>query len=109
VWDTARVAMSDVMFKRDADLAEVRGVVGHEMGHYVRGHVVVFGLAYGLLALVFFFVVDRLFPWTARVLGAEGVTGLADPAGLPEIGVVLAVLFLIATPLTSSVSRIAES
>jgi STE24 endopeptidase len=36
---SARVAMSDVMFKKDADLAEVRGVVGHEMGHYVRGHV----------------------------------------------------------------------
>jgi STE24 endopeptidase len=109
LFGTARVAMSDVMFKKDADLAEVRGVVGHEMGHYVRGHTVAFGLAYGLLALVFFFVVDRLFPWTARALGAKGVTGLADPAGAPVIGAILAVLFLIATPLTNSVSRIAES
>ncbi|HEX4709127.1 M48 family metallopeptidase [Phenylobacterium sp.] len=109
LFGTARVAMSDVMFKKDADLAEVRGVVGHEMGHYVRGHTFAFGLAYGLLALAFFFLVDRLFPWTARMLGAKGVTGLADPAGLPVIGVILAVLFLIATPLTNSVARIAES
>ena len=109
LFGTARVAMSDVMFKKDADLAEVRGVVGHEMGHYVRGHIFIFGLAYGLLALVAFFLVDRLFPWTARVLGAKGVTGVADPAGLPVIGVIFAVISLIATPLSNAVSRIAES
>ena len=38
---SARVAMSDVMFSKGADIAEVRGVVGHEMGHYKLGHVFV--------------------------------------------------------------------
>ena len=33
LFGSARVAMSDVMFAKGADLAEVRGVVGHEMGH----------------------------------------------------------------------------
>ena len=106
---SARVAMSDVMFKKDADLAEVRGVVGHEMGHYVRGHIFWFALAYGAMALVCFFLVDRLFPWTAARLGAKGVTGIADPAGLPVIGVIFTVLALIGTPLTNSVSRIGEA
>jgi STE24 endopeptidase len=36
LFGSARVAMSDTMFKQGADLAEVRGVVGHEMGHYAH-------------------------------------------------------------------------
>lgn len=109
LFGTARVAMSDVMFQKDADLAEVRGVVGHEMGHYVRGHIFISALEYALLSLVGFFLIDRLFPVAARWLGAQGVTGIADPAGLPVIGVIIAVLALLATPLTNSMSRIAEA
>jgi STE24 endopeptidase len=104
-----RVAMSDVMFKKDADVAEVKGVVGHEMGHYVHGHVPLAGLEFGLLALVAFFLVDRLFPLAARLLGAKGVTGLADPAGLPVVSVIFAVLGLLATPVTNSMSRWSEA
>ena len=106
---TARIAMSDVMFKKDADIAEVRAVVGHEMGHYVRGHIMIYATLYGLLALIAFFLTDRLFPRVATMLGAKGVQGIADPAGLPVLGVIFAVIGLIATPLTSSVSRIGES
>jgi len=106
---TARVAMSDVMFKKDADIAEVRAVVGHEMGHYVRGHIMIFALLYGLMALIAFFLADRLFPRIAGLLGAKGVQGIGDPAGLPVLGVIFAVIGLVATPLTSSVSRIGES
>jgi STE24 endopeptidase len=102
---TVRVAMSDVMFKKDADLAEVRGVVGHEMGHYVGGHIFLIGAEYGLFAMVAFFLVDRLFPFAARLLGAKGVKGLADPAGLPVAGALFAVLSLIATPLSNTATR----
>ena len=106
---TARIAMSDVMFKKDADIAEVRGVVGHEMGHYARGHILFFAAAFGVMALIAFYLVDRLFPRVAALMGAKGVRDLSDPAGLPVIGVILAVLGLIATPLTNSVTRIGES
>jgi STE24 endopeptidase len=106
---TARVALSDVMFKRDADLAEVRGVVGHEMGHYVRGHILWMGAAFGVLAMLAMFLVDRLFPWTARLMGARGVTSVADPAGLPVLTTILSVLALLGTPLSNSVTRIGEA
>ena len=109
LFGTARVAMSDVMFKKDADLAEVRGVVGHEMGHYVRGHILWDAFAYGVLALIGFYLVGRLFPRAARMLGAKGVTSLADPAGLPVIGVIISVLAFVATPLTSSITRFSEA
>jgi STE24 endopeptidase len=109
VGGTARVAMSDVMFKKDADLAEVRGVVGHEMGHYVRGHIFLLGAEFGLFAMAGFFLIDRLFPFAARLFGAKGVTGLADPAGLPVAGALFAVLSLIATPLSNTATRWDES
>ncbi|HEX3366931.1 M48 family metalloprotease [Phenylobacterium sp.] len=104
-----RIAMSDVMFKKDADLAEVKGVVGHEMGHYVHGHVPLGALEFGLVALAGFFLLDRMFPWAARLLGAKGVTGLSDPAGLPVVAVIFAVLALLATPLINSMSRYTEA
>jgi STE24 endopeptidase len=106
---TARIAMSDVMFKKGADLAEVRGVVGHEMGHYVHRHSLWIAAAYGLLALAAFFLVDRLFPLALRLTGAQGVTGLADPAGFPVISMIITVLALLATPITNSITRIAEA
>jgi STE24 endopeptidase len=109
LFGTARVAMSDVMFQKDADRAEIRGVVGHEMGHYKRGHILWFTLAYGLLAMAAFFLIDRLFPVVLRWTGAKGVGGLADPAGYPVIGIIVTVLALLATPITNSIVRIAES
>ena len=109
LFGTARVAMSDTMFKKGADLAEVRGVVGHEMGHYAHHHALWIAGVMSLLAVVAFFLVDRLFNPVAALLGAESVRGLADPAGLPVLSVILAVLSLLGTPLTNSLIRIAES
>jgi STE24 endopeptidase len=106
---TARIAMSDVMFKKGADLAEVRGVVGHEMGHYARGHAILMATAFGLLALAAFFLVDRLFPRVLRWTGAKGVTGLADPAGFPVIAIIFTALGLLSTPIHSGVTRLAEA
>lgn len=106
---TARIAMSDVMFAKGADLAEVKAVVGHEMGHFVEGHPLRMALEFGALALVGFFLVDRLFPVAAQLAGANGVTGISDPAGFPVIGILLAVLGLLATPIYASISRIAET
>ncbi|WP_303763292.1 M48 family metalloprotease, partial [Sphingobium yanoikuyae] len=57
LFGTARVAMSDTMFKRGADLAEVRGVVGHEMGHYAEHHVLWLAGGMSLLAMLLFFLV----------------------------------------------------
>jgi STE24 endopeptidase len=109
LFGSARIAMSDTMFKKGADLAEVRGVVGHEMGHYARGHSLWITGTFSLLAMLAFFIVDRLFVPTQRLLGAGGVMGIADPAGLPVLSVILAVLALLGTPIINSVIREIES
>lgn len=109
LFGTARVAMSDTMFAKGADVPEVRAVVGHEMGHYVLHHVLWSAFGMGALTLLGFFMVDRLFP-TIRVLTrAKGVGVIADPAGMPIIGMILTVLSLIATPLQNWVSRSMEA
>jgi STE24 endopeptidase len=106
---SARVAMSDVMFKKDADLAEVRGVVGHEMGHYVHQHILWDSLALAILAMIAFFLVDRLYMPVLRMTGAKGISGISDPAGLPVLGIILAVLGLLGTPILMTITRTAEA
>lgn len=106
---SARVAMSDTMFKQGADLAEVRGVVGHEMGHYVLQHALMSAAAFSLIALLVLWLVDRLFLRVRHLLGEErGVAGLADPAGLPILAIIVGTLLLLLTPLNSSITRITE-
>jgi STE24 endopeptidase len=109
LFGSARVAMSDTMFKQGADLSEVRAVVGHEMGHYAHQHSLWIAGVMGLLSIMAFFLVDRLFAPVSRLLGADNVQGLADPAGLPVLAVILAVLGLLAEPLQNSLIRFAET
>ncbi|MET3667111.1 M48 family metallopeptidase [Caulobacter sp. 1776] len=106
---SARVAMSDTMFKKGADIAEVRGVVGHEMGHYARQHSLWITGIFSVLAVCGFFIVDRTFPWFAAALNAKGVTGIADPAGLPVLTVILAALVLVGGPIVNTLIREVES
>ncbi len=106
---STRIAMSDVMFKKDADIAEVRAVVGHEMGHYVLRHGWWNAGFLSVMAVLALFLVDRLFPLVARWLGASGVRGLSDPAGYPVLGAMILVLGLVGNPVAASFTRWAET
>jgi STE24 endopeptidase len=103
---TARIAISDVALK-EASLAEVRAVTGHEAGHYKLGHVWRSAIVLPLIAMLFFFLLNRLFAPVARMLGSPAT--LDDPRGLPVLAVVGALLGLLVTPLTNSLTRIGES
>ena len=84
LFGTARVAMSDTMFTRGADIGEVRAVVGHEMGHYKRGHLIFEALFLSILALIGLGLTQVLF-WTRGCLGGDRGDGpLADPIGLAD-------------------------
>lgn len=110
LFGSARVAMSDTMFAQGADLAEVRGVVGHEMGHYARGHIFWSVLVLGLISVVALWLVSLFFPVVLGWVGAGArIAGIADPAGLPILMAIVAVLGLLATPLTNTLTRLQES
>ncbi len=103
---TARIAISDVALKQ-ASLAEVRAVTGHEAGHYKLGHVWRAVVVLPLIALLFFFLLGRLFTAAARLLGSDA--RLDEPRGLPVFTVIGSVLALLLTPVMSSLTRIGES
>lgn len=109
ILSTARIAISDTMLQQGADISEIRAVVGHEIGHYARGHILITVVVYSLLAIWLFALVDRLFPMLLRRLDRrQEIAGLADPAGIPVVMILIAVLSLFATPLINTMIRMQE-
>jgi STE24 endopeptidase len=106
VFGSARIAISDVALKQ-ASLDEVKAVTGHEIGHYVLGHVWRMVFLFVALALVGFFLADRLFGRVAALFGSKAKIG--DPEGLPVLLFVVSVIAVLAQPALNSVTRLGES
>jgi STE24 endopeptidase len=104
---TAQIAMSDAMFQKGASLAEVRAVVGHEIGHYKHAHLVLLTAMLTVLFTLGFWLIDRLYPRAAHWMGLAQTT-IADPAGFPVVTALAASLTLLATPLINTVQRTIE-
>jgi STE24 endopeptidase len=106
VMGSARIAISDVAMK-EASLPEVRAVTGHEIGHYVLGHVWLGILVFSLLAILLFFLADRLFPRFARLFGSDA--RVDEPRGIAVLGFIVGLFALLAMPVTNTLSRFDES
>jgi STE24 endopeptidase len=106
VFGSARIAISDVALKQ-ASLDEVKAVTGHEIGHYVLGHVWRIVFLFAALAMVGFFLADGLFGRVAAVFGSKAEVG--DPEGLPVLLFVVSVIAVLAQPALNSVTRLGES
>lgn len=106
VLGSARIAISDVAMK-EASLDEVKAVTGHEIGHYVLGHVWRSVIVFSLVAVLIFFLIDRLFPWFARTFGSDA--RLDEPRGVPVLAFMVSLFLLLAMPATNLLSRMMES
>ena len=100
IWDTSiqKTKPEELLF-----------IVGHEMGHYVLGHVVK-GFAY-FLALLFvaLFLAYRLLQWTiARWGPAWGIRGQSDWAALGVLLVLLNIMSFFGEPIGNAISRTQE-
>ncbi len=103
---SARIAISDIAFK-GASLDEVKAVTGHEMGHYVLGHVWRTVILMSVLAIVFFFLADRLFPRVARAFGSSA--SISDPTGLPVLFFMVSFFLLLVQPIVNGQIRKGEN
>jgi STE24 endopeptidase len=103
---SARIAISDVAFK-GASLDEVKAVTGHEIGHYVLGHVWRGVMVISVMSILFFFLADRLFPRFARAFGSRATVD--DPAGLPVMVFIVSLFAVLAQPVFNTLSRIDET
>jgi len=100
IWDTSI---------RKTKPEELLFIVGHEMGHYVLGHVLK-GFAY-FLALLFvaLFLAHRLLQWTiARWGNAWGIRGQSDWAALGALLLLFNIMNFFGEPIGNAISRMQE-
>jgi STE24 endopeptidase len=100
VWDTTirKMTTGQILF-----------VFGHEMGHYVLGHVLISVALLCLLLLLFLFAGYHSARWMLGRWGARwSIRGMDDWASLPVILLVLAVFGFLSEPIQNSYSRMQE-
>jgi STE24 endopeptidase len=106
---TIRISLNDNLLDRGSP-AEVKAVMGHELGHYVHGDIWWLLGGFGLLILGGFFLLWWLTP---RILARRGerwgVREVSDPAVLPLLSMIFSVYILAMTPLLNSLVRWQES
>lgn len=108
LFGSARIAISDTMMAKGADMSEIRAVVAHEMGHYAHQHSLILVAIMSIMAMAAFWLADKCFVIFAKLLGAKD-THIANPANLAVLSVVLALLGVFATPIFNSAIRFVES
>jgi STE24 endopeptidase len=106
---TIRISLNDNLLNRTSP-AEVKAVMGHELGHYVLNHVVRLVVAFALIVAIGLFLAWRLTPAVLARRGARwGVRGVDDPAVTPLFAIILGLYALAITPVTNTIVRIDES
>jgi len=106
---TTRISMNDNLM-REGTPAEIKAILGHEMGHYVLDHVAINITWTGLLLLFLFAVVDRAFRvLTARFGASWKVRAIDDPAGLPVLMAAVTFFLLLTTPVQNTITRTTEA
>ena len=105
---TARISLNDNLLKQGSP-DEVLAVMGHEIGHYVMGHITRSILLQAIVILAGLVFIHWGFWFACEMFGGQWqVRNVGEVAGLPLL-VALATLFLfLATPVTNSISRVIE-
>jgi len=97
VWDTTLARMTT---------PEIVLVFGHEMGHYVLGHVRDGMIFTAGLLLMFLLLGSRILEWAVRRYGqAWGLRGVDDWASLPVLLLLLSLFGFLFTPAENAYSR----
>jgi STE24 endopeptidase len=105
---TTRIALNDNLLK-ECSLPEIREVMAHEMGHYVLNHGAKLLTYFGIFILIGFTLTRKFFDAAVRRWGDKwGVRGIADPAGLPLLVLILSTFLFILTPFLNTVVRVTE-
>jgi len=97
VWDTTIAKMNT---------PQIVYVTGHEMGHYVLGHIPKLLAFAAALLFLFFYLLYRGIGWLLARGGPKWeIRGIDDWASLPGMLIILSILFFLAIPLINAFKR----
>lgn len=100
LWDTTLESM-----QRD----EILVVMGHEMGHYVLGHIWKSIVLMAAGAFVAFWIAEKLLAWMLRAFGRRwDVEGPGDLAAMPALVLAFSLVSMAAQPGMNALSRAVE-
>ncbi len=105
LFGTTQISITDNLIKQCTP-DQVLAVLGHEMGHYVMGHVIG-ALLFGSALVAGGFAFARwLFGLLVRRYGTRwGVHEVSDPAGLPILVLAFTLYFFVLTPVLNTLTR----
>lgn len=105
---TTRIVINDTALQQLPE-DQILAMVGHEMGHYVEGHIW-FGFAGAVVgAGIFLWLAARILPWAVRQGRKRwGLQGMGDLAALPLFYLILSLFMVIQSPIQAAMSRYME-
>ena len=105
---TVRITLNDNLLHRTGP-DEVAAVMGHEMGHYVLGHVYRLIGLFSLCILLNFLFISRATPALIRRFPQWRVRDVADPAAAPVLLALGALGAAVLTPANNTIVRTQEA
>lgn len=105
---TKRIVLWDTIIEK-LDEDELLFVMGHEMGHYVLGHVIRTILILSLIMIVTLFAIHKVSAWVInKYQDRFGFTELSDIASLPLLILLFGLASFVITPIALGMSRANE-
>jgi Zn-dependent protease with chaperone function len=101
---TRRIILFDTLL-RELSEDEIEAVLAHELAHHAHADIWRGLAVHGVVTVATFWLADRVL---AIVVARLGLSGPADLAGLPLLGLILLAAGLLAMPLTNGWSRRVE-
>ena len=102
---STRIVLWDTLIKR-LDPKQLLFVLGHEMGHYVLGHIWRSLILGSLFLLAGLWLIHRSAGWALRRFGSRfGFSELGDVASLPLLMLIFGIFAFVLTPVLLAYSR----
>ncbi len=101
IGNTRRIVLGDTMIEEFTN-DEIETVLAHELGHHVHNDIP-WMMGFGtILTALGFYLVSLATNWTVNTFG---LTGVADPASLPGLMILISLYELVTMPIENAFSR----
>ncbi len=98
---TRRIVLGDTLLEAFTP-EEIETVLAHELGHHVHRDLAFFLVVQSAFTFLAFYLVSAAL---RALLDPLGLSGPADPAGLPALGLLFGLIGLVTMPLVNALSR----